>query len=122
MNGARVLLGVTGGIAAYKAASLTSALVQRGAIVDVVMTAGADFHDPGHNPRGVGMEVERADLQPFLDLVQAAALAGRPALEGYRLAGSGLGGAGFLDVEAQARGEVSTLGSGTRVIGVYQRP
>jgi predicted metal-dependent phosphoesterase TrpH len=39
----------------------------------LVMTAGADFHDPGHNPRGVGMEVERADVQPFLDLVLAAA-------------------------------------------------
>lgn len=35
----------------------------------LVMTAGADFHDPRHNPRGVGMEVDRDDLQPFLDLV-----------------------------------------------------
>ncbi len=42
MDGARVLLGVSGGIAAYKAAALTSALVQRGAIVDVVMTAEAE--------------------------------------------------------------------------------
>ncbi len=42
MNGARVLLGVTGGIAAYKAAALTSTLVQRGAIVDVIMTAEAE--------------------------------------------------------------------------------
>lgn len=42
MNGARVLLGVTGGIAAYKAAALTSALVQRGAIVDVILTAEAE--------------------------------------------------------------------------------
>lgn len=40
--GARVLLGVCGGIAAYKIASLTSALVQRGAIVDVIMTAEAE--------------------------------------------------------------------------------
>jgi predicted metal-dependent phosphoesterase TrpH len=37
----------------------------------LVMTAGADFHDPRHNPRGVGMDVDRADLQPFLDLVAA---------------------------------------------------
>ena len=36
MNGSRVLLGVSGGIAAYKAAALASTLVQRGAIVDVV--------------------------------------------------------------------------------------
>ncbi len=42
MNGARVFLGVTGGIAAYKAAALTSAMVQRGAEVDVVMTAEAE--------------------------------------------------------------------------------
>ena len=42
MNGARVLLGVCGGIAAYKAAALTSTLVQRGAIVDVIMTESAE--------------------------------------------------------------------------------
>lgn len=42
MKGARLLLGVTGGIAAYKAVSLTSALVQRGALVDVVLTAEAE--------------------------------------------------------------------------------
>lgn len=38
----RILLGVCGGIAAYKAASLTSALVQQGALVDVIMTAEAE--------------------------------------------------------------------------------
>ncbi|GAC1651977.1 MAG: bifunctional phosphopantothenoylcysteine decarboxylase/phosphopantothenate--cysteine ligase CoaBC [Vulcanimicrobiaceae bacterium] len=42
MNGVRILLGVTGGIAAYKAAALTSTLVQAGAIVDVIMTAEAE--------------------------------------------------------------------------------
>lgn len=41
MNGARILLCVTGGVAAYKAAALTSTLVQQGAIVDVIMTAEA---------------------------------------------------------------------------------
>ena len=35
MQNARILLGVSGGIAAYKAAALTSTLVQRGASVDV---------------------------------------------------------------------------------------
>ena len=40
-RGARIVLGVTGGIAAYKAAELTSTLVQRGATVHVVMTEGA---------------------------------------------------------------------------------
>lgn len=42
MKGARILLGVCGGVAAYKAAALTSTLVQRGALVDVVMTASAE--------------------------------------------------------------------------------
>lgn len=42
MNGARVLLCVTGGVAAYKAAAFTSTLVQRGAVVDVLMTAEAE--------------------------------------------------------------------------------
>jgi phosphopantothenoylcysteine decarboxylase/phosphopantothenate--cysteine ligase len=41
MTGRRVLLGVCGGIAAYKAASLASRLVQRGCILDVVLTAEA---------------------------------------------------------------------------------
>ncbi len=39
---ARILLCVTGGVAAYKAAALASALVQREAIVDVMMTAHAE--------------------------------------------------------------------------------
>jgi len=37
----RIVLGVTGGVAAYKAASLASRLTQAGALVDVVMTAAA---------------------------------------------------------------------------------
>jgi phosphopantothenoylcysteine decarboxylase/phosphopantothenate--cysteine ligase len=41
-GGKRILLCVTGGIAAYKSAALTSALVQRGAIVDVAMTEAAE--------------------------------------------------------------------------------
>jgi phosphopantothenoylcysteine decarboxylase/phosphopantothenate--cysteine ligase len=39
--GRRVLLGVTGGIAAYKAAALASRLVQAGAVLDVVLTRDA---------------------------------------------------------------------------------
>jgi phosphopantothenoylcysteine decarboxylase/phosphopantothenate--cysteine ligase len=41
MNGRRVLLGVCGGIAAYKAAALASRIVQRGADLDVILTAEA---------------------------------------------------------------------------------
>ena len=47
LDGARIVLGVSGGIAAYKAAELASTLVQAGAHVDVVMTAGArEFIQP----------------------------------------------------------------------------
>ncbi|MDE2448620.1 MAG: bifunctional 4'-phosphopantothenoylcysteine decarboxylase/phosphopantothenoylcysteine synthetase, partial [Gammaproteobacteria bacterium] len=41
MQGKRILLGVTGGIAAYKAADLVRRLRERGAEVQVVMTAAA---------------------------------------------------------------------------------
>lgn len=73
-----------------------------------------------HNKR----ERERSGM--FLaegeDLIAAAAeQAGWPAVEGYRVAGSGLGGEDFTDVEAQALAAVSALGSGTRVIGVYEQ-
>jgi RNA methyltransferase, TrmH family len=55
------------------------------------------------------------------DLIAAARAAGREALEGYRLAGTGFGGAHFEDVEDGALASVSTLGSGTRAIGVYEQ-
>ncbi|BBL35451.1 coenzyme A biosynthesis bifunctional protein [Nitrosomonas stercoris] len=41
LAGKRLLLGVTGGIAAYKAAELSRLLVREGALVQVVMTAAA---------------------------------------------------------------------------------
>lgn len=41
MNGRKLLVGVTGGIAAYKTAALVSQLVQAGADVSVVMTRSA---------------------------------------------------------------------------------
>ncbi len=41
LHQAHIVLGVTGGIAAYKSADLASKLVQAGATVDVVMTEGA---------------------------------------------------------------------------------
>ncbi len=55
------------------------------------------------------------------DLVAAARLAGRRALEGYRVEGSGLGEDGFHDVDERALASASALGSGTRVIGVYEQ-
>jgi predicted metal-dependent phosphoesterase TrpH len=35
----------------------------------LVMTAGSDFHDARYNARGVGMDVDRADIAGFLELV-----------------------------------------------------
>ncbi len=42
LQGKRILLGVTGSIAAYKGADLASKLTQAGALVDVVLTEGAE--------------------------------------------------------------------------------
>jgi TrmH family RNA methyltransferase len=83
-----------------------------------------------HNPRLKELrklhrrrERERSGL--FLaegeDLIAAASAAGRPAVRGYRIVGSAIGGAGFDDVESQVLSSVSTLGSGTRAIGVYEQ-
>jgi RNA methyltransferase, TrmH family len=83
-----------------------------------------------HNPRlqelrRLRRRRERARSGRFTaegeDLVAAAARAGWPAVAGFRAAGSGLGAAGFLDVEPAALAEVSALGSGARVIGVYEQ-
>jgi phosphopantothenoylcysteine decarboxylase/phosphopantothenate--cysteine ligase len=41
-SGKHIILGVTGSIAAYKAADLASKLTQQGALVDVIFTAGAE--------------------------------------------------------------------------------
>lgn len=35
----------------------------------LVMTAGSDFHDIRYHKRGVGFEVEEADIRPFLEVV-----------------------------------------------------
>jgi RNA methyltransferase, TrmH family len=55
------------------------------------------------------------------DLVAAAIAAGRPAVQGYRAAGTAIGGAAFDDVDPSVLLGVSTLGSGTRAIGVYEQ-
>jgi phosphopantothenoylcysteine decarboxylase len=76
MNGREIVIGVTGGIAAYKTAALVSQLVQAGAGVSVVMTQSAgkfigaatfealtgrpvarsDFDDPDH-PLGAHIDL-----------------------------------------------------------------
>jgi RNA methyltransferase, TrmH family len=55
------------------------------------------------------------------DLIAAAQLAGREALEGFRVVGARAGGAGFHEVDAAALAHASTLGSGTRVMAVYEQ-
>jgi TrmH family RNA methyltransferase len=83
-----------------------------------------------HNPhlqelRRLRRRRERARSGRFLaegeDLIAAAQRAGWPAVAGFRAAGSGLGGGGFLDVEPATLAALSTLGSGARVIGVYEQ-
>ncbi|MCE5314630.1 MAG: bifunctional phosphopantothenoylcysteine decarboxylase/phosphopantothenate--cysteine ligase CoaBC [Armatimonadota bacterium] len=86
LNGKRIILGVTGGIAAYKAAYLASALVQRGADVHVVMTqhamqlvAPATFWSLTKNPVITGLfelptksEIEHVSLPESADLLLIA--------------------------------------------------
>jgi RNA methyltransferase, TrmH family len=83
-----------------------------------------------HNPRlkelrKLQRRRERERSGRFLaegeDLIAAAIAAGRPALAGYRAAGSTIGGADFEDVEESVMMSLSTLGSGTRAIGVYEQ-
>jgi TrmH family RNA methyltransferase len=53
------------------------------------------------------------------DLLDAATRAGWEPVEGFRVAGTGLGAEGFHDVDPPALAGASALGSGTRVVGVY---
>jgi 3',5'-nucleoside bisphosphate phosphatase len=50
-------------------ASQTAIFRERATKHGLVMTAGSDFHDIRWNTRGVGMDVDEADIKPFLDLV-----------------------------------------------------
>jgi phosphopantothenoylcysteine decarboxylase / phosphopantothenate---cysteine ligase len=81
LAGTRVLLGVTGGIAAYKAALLARLLVGRGAVVDPVLTRGAEhFVGPatfeGITGRRVRREVwEDVPAETHVALGRAADLA-----------------------------------------------
>ena len=50
-------------------ASQTALFRERAEKHGLVMTAGSDFHDSRWNTRGVGMDVDEADIKPFLDLV-----------------------------------------------------
>jgi len=90
------------------------------------MTTIASPHNPRlRSLRRLQRRRERERSGRFLaegeDLIAAAQRAGRAPLEGYRVSGSGLGGAGFCDVRPDALRAVSALASGSRVIGVYEQ-
>ena len=90
MQGHEIVLGVTGGIAAYKAAALTSQLVQAGAGVTAVLTVAAEkfvgratfealtgrrvlmhvFDEPGHP---LGAHIELAEKGQLLVVAPATA-------------------------------------------------
>lgn len=54
LAGKKILLGISGGIAAYKCAELTRRLVERGAEVQVVMTTAAKSLSPPDNASSIG--------------------------------------------------------------------
>lgn len=90
------------------------------------MTTIASPHNPGLKTlRRLRTKRGRAQSGRFFvegeDLIAAAAAAGCAALDGYRVAGSHVGGVRFHDVEPELLAAVSTLGSGTRAIGVYEQ-
>lgn len=79
MNGRELLIGVTGGIAAYKTAALVSRLVQAGAGVSVVMTrAATELVGPktfeALTGRPVGVEVFGPTPHPHIELATRAEL------------------------------------------------
>lgn len=82
LNHKRIVLGITGGIAAYKSAIVCSRLVQAGALVDVIMTAGAQhfitpltFQALTHRPVYTSMwEIAGGANIPHIALADAADL------------------------------------------------
>ena len=79
MNGRELVIGVTGGIAAYKAAALVSQLVQAGAGVSVVMTRSATklvtpktFEALSGRP--VGTDIWGPGAHPHIELADVAEL------------------------------------------------
>ena len=78
----RIILGVTGGIAAYKAATICSRLAQAGAVVDVVMTEAAQkfisaltFQALTHRPiYGDMFDIPPGENIPHITLADAADL------------------------------------------------
>jgi phosphopantothenoylcysteine decarboxylase len=79
MNGRELVIGVTGGIAAYKTAALVSQLVQAGAGVSVVMTRAAtrlvgQKTFEALTGRPVGTKMFGPGAHPHIELAQSADL------------------------------------------------
>ena len=79
MKGRELIIGVTGGIAAYKSAALVSRLVQAGAGVTVVMTRSAtQLVGPktfeALSGRPVGVEMFAAGVHPHIEMADRAEL------------------------------------------------
>jgi phosphopantothenoylcysteine decarboxylase/phosphopantothenate--cysteine ligase len=79
MKGRELVIGVTGGIAAYKTAALVSRLVQAGAGVTVVMTRSAtELVGPktfeALTGRPVGVEMFAAGVHPHIEMADRAEL------------------------------------------------
>lgn len=78
MNGREIIIGVSGGIAAYKSAMLVSQLVQRGAGVSVVLTATArEFIGPATFTALTGRPVLEQTFDPRFPLGSHIELAER---------------------------------------------
>ena len=79
MKGREIVIGVTGGIAAYKTAALVSRLVQSGAGVTVVMTrsatelVGAKTFE-ALTGRPVGVEMFASSVHPHIEMADQAEL------------------------------------------------
>lgn len=79
MKGREIVIGVTGGIAAYKTAALVSRLVQAGAGVTVVMTRSAtELVGPktfeALTGRPVGVEMFASSVHPHIEMADQAEL------------------------------------------------
>ncbi len=79
MKGREVVIGVAGGIAAYKTATLVSRLVQAGAGVTVVMTRSAtELVGPktfeALTGRAVGVEMFASSVHPHIEMADQAEL------------------------------------------------
>lgn len=79
LRGKRIVLGITGGISAYKAAELARLLIKAGAVIDVVMTEAATHFESPVTFRGISGRTVHTSLwadgaaMAHVDLTRGAA-------------------------------------------------